>query len=71
MHSTEAELSPDERRCEIAAILAAGILRLRTRPETMPELASSGAGNAPANRSDSGQGPLDLSAPPRPHVPAG
>ncbi len=82
MHQTEADLSPDERRREIATILAAGILRLSIRPEAlsacgtpaqagMPELASSGAGNAPANLSDSGQKPLDLSAPPSPHVPAG
>ncbi len=33
MHTvTEADLSPAERLREIAAIFAAGILRLRTRP---------------------------------------
>ncbi len=33
MHPTEADLSPDQRRREIAAVLAAGVLRLSTRPE--------------------------------------
>ena len=66
MHTTDlpaeedAHLTPDERRREIAAILAAGILRLRTCPESAPE-----------ELSDSAQKPLDLSAPGSPHVPAG
>jgi len=71
MHSTEADLSPDERRREIAAIFAAGILRLSTRPETTPEPASSGPENAPANQSDSIQKPLDSGGGTSPHVPAG
>ena len=71
MHSTDADLSPDERRREIAAVFAAGIMRLSTRPETMPEPASPGAGNGAEEPSDRAQKPLDLSAPPSPHVPVG
>jgi hypothetical protein len=36
MHTTDADLTPAERLREIAAILAAGILRQRTRPESSP-----------------------------------
>ena len=57
MHQTEAELSPDERRREIASILAAGVLRLKTRPGGVPDP------TAPRRRDN----PLDLSAPPSPH----
>jgi len=79
MHKAEADLSPDpfdklragERRREIATILAAGILRLSTRLEATPEPASSGAGNGTEETSDPAQKPLDLSAPPSPHVRAG
>jgi hypothetical protein len=71
VHPTEADLSPDERRREIAAILAAGVLRLSARPEALPEHTSPGADDAPANSPDSAQKPLDLPAPPSPHVPAG
>ena len=43
MHSTDGDLSPDERRRETASILVAGILRLRTCPESAPEAALPGA----------------------------
>lgn len=43
----EADLTPDERRREIAAILAAGILRLRTRREAMPGLAACATESGP------------------------
>jgi len=36
MHTTDVPLSPDERIHEIAAILAAGVLRLKTHPESPP-----------------------------------
>jgi hypothetical protein len=71
MHQTEADLSPDERRREIAAILAAGILRLTPRPQAMPERADSAAQNGTERLSDSSQKGLDLSAAQSPHVPAG
>jgi len=71
MHQTDAELSPDERRREIAAILAAGILRLTTRPQAMPEHADSAPQNGSEKLSDSSQKGLDLSATQSPHVPAG
>ena len=56
MHATsEADLSPAERLREIAAILATGILRLRTRPESMPEPAPGGQETRPKKTSDSGR----------------
>ena len=71
MYSTDDDLSPDQRRHEIAVILAAGILRLTTRPQAMPEQADSAAQNGTEKLSDSGRKPLDLRAPSSPHVPAG
>ena len=35
MYTTDVPLSPEERFREIAAILAAGVLRLKTRPESL------------------------------------
>jgi hypothetical protein len=67
----EANLSPDERRREIATIFAAGILRLTTRPEAMPERADSAAQDGTEEVSDSGQKPLDSGCGTSPHVPAG
>lgn len=46
MHTTEAHLSPDDRRREIASILARGILRLQSRRE-----ACNGALSAPPEKS--------------------
>jgi len=71
MHPSDADLSPDERRREIAAILAAGILRLSTCPGIAPEPTSPGADDAPANSPDSAQKPLDSGGASSPHVPAG
>ena len=54
MHtSADAELTPAERLREIAAILGAGVLRLRTRPESMPEPAPDGTESGPEKLSDS------------------
>ena len=71
MHQADADLSPNERRREIAAILAAGILRLKARPGCLPESATSGPKCAPEKLSDSAQKPLDLSATQSPHVHGG
>ena len=71
MRQTEVDLSPDERRREIAAIFAAGILRLSTRPQAMPKHANSAVQDGTEEVSDSAQEHLDLSAPPSPHVLAG
>ena len=71
MRATEAELTPDQRRRELAAILAAGILRLRTRPGSLPEPAMSGPDGAAKKSSDSGQKSLAVPGPPSPHGPAG
>ena len=73
MHQTEADLSPAERRREIAAILAAGILCLSIRPEALsacgspaqagtPEAALPGADTGSEESPDSAQKPLDLAA---------
>lgn len=71
MHQNEAEPSPDERRRGIAAVLAAGILRLHTRPEATPETACPVAEDASTQRPDSAQKPLDSGGASSPHVPAG
>ncbi len=39
MLPADVDLGPDERRHEIAAVLAAGILRLLSRPESAPSAA--------------------------------
>jgi hypothetical protein len=71
MHPTEANPSPDERRREIAAVLAAGILRLTTRPEAAPDSTSSDAEDASTQPPDSAQKPLDSGRGTSPHVLAG
>ena len=71
MHTTtEADLSPAERPREIAAILAAGILPLRTRPESCAErtFSSHATQTCPVLRNSSGThdliAPLSLGAQP-------
>ena len=68
MLSPEADLGPDERRHEIAAVLAAGILRLLSRPESAPGAARAGVETAPEGRPNPWQNPLDLPTPSSPHV---
>ena len=63
MQPTDGDLTPDERfretclpedrRRQVAAILAAGVLRLKTRPESAPDSADSGPKNGPEKLSDS------------------
>ena len=67
----EADLTPDERLCELAAILAAGILRLKTGPQLVATADVSAPDSVPEESSDSTQKRLDLSAPRSPHVLAG
>ena len=71
MHPTEADLSPDERRRDIAAIFAAGILRLTTRPTILPGHADSSPRGRSEKLSDSGQNSLDSGRGTSPHVTAG
>lgn len=63
--------TPEERRREVAAILAKGLLRLRTPLECLAEPDAHGQGNIPKELSESDRNCLDESAPPRLHVPAG
>ena len=66
-HSLD-DLKPDERRREIAAILARGILRLHSTRPAAAELANSeGANHAPEGR----QKDLEVSATSHPHVTTG
>ncbi len=67
LHSSEdpADLTPDQRRHEIAAILAKGVLRLHSMRSLGPE---SPAPGSPDDASDSAQNDLEVSATPRPHV---
>ena len=71
MHTTDAELTPAERRREIAALFASGILGPATRPESMPKSVESGQESTPESPSDSVQKGLDLAARQSPHVPRG
>ena len=63
-------LSPDERFREVAAILAAGLQRLRTRPQLAATADMPGGHAAPAESSESFQKALGFPAPPRtdPHA---
>ena len=68
---TNAALTPDERRREVAAILAAGVLRLTSRPDLVPESADSADADGPGKSSDSAEKALELCTPPRTHCPDG
>ena len=63
-----ATMSPSQRRQEIAAILARGVLRLRQCRENSPDLQPS---RTIEKASESGQNCLDGLAKTSPHVPAG
>ncbi len=67
-HEAPAKLSPDERRREVAAILAKGILRLHPNCAVPAESEASDAANhAPVGR----QKDLEVSGASRPHVTTG
>ena len=55
MHTTDADLTPAERPREIAAILAAVILRQRTCPECAPESPACTPKSVPEKLSESGE----------------
>ena len=63
-----AEMTLDQRRREVAAILARGVLRLRSCAKTSPV---SGEFRMPEKTSEFGQDCLDEFATSSPHVPAG
>ncbi len=64
-------LSADERLREVAGILAAGLLRLRTRPQLAATSDMSGEHVLPQESAESAQKALGLPAPPRPDPHAG
>ena len=64
-----AHLTPDERRRQVAAILARGVLRLCSSVQLPPESADSAP--AASNSSKSRQKALEVSAPPSPHATRG
>ena len=80
MHTTNVPLSaderlreaclPEDRRRQVAAILAVGLLRLRTRPQLAATSDISGEHVPPRESSESSQKPLGLPATPRhdPHA---
>ena len=71
-HSIEPKpRKPEERRSQIAAVFAKGILRLRTPLECLSEPNLGSPNASQENLSESHQNCLDVSAFPRPHVPAG
>jgi len=67
MHTTEPQLSPTDPFRELASILAAGLLRLNTRPQIANESAISSAERPP----DFGENPLGFPSEKRLHVPGG
>ena len=71
MDVPEANMSPQDRLCEIARIFAAGILRLKTCSEIGPESAQSGQKSEPRKLSESGRNYLDTPARQGPDLPAG
>ena len=70
MHSLDdsTNLTPEQRRQEIAAILARGILRLRGTRQVASESTESGSSDDAPERPRKG---LDVSATSRPHVTGG
>ena len=70
MSTTDVPLSPEERFREVAAILAAGILRLRTHPQFAATADMPGEHAAPTESSESAQKALGFPTPPRtdPHA---
>ncbi|HEV57532.1 MAG TPA: hypothetical protein ENN87_08540 [Phycisphaerales bacterium] len=71
MHTTDVPLSPDERLHEIAGILAAGLLWLRTRPQLAATSDISGGHVPPQESADSAQKALGLPVTARPDPHAG
>jgi hypothetical protein len=65
-----AAMSPSQRRCEIAAILARGVLRLRQCRENTHDSRPSRTAETPEESSESGRDRLDAGAKTSPHVPA-
>ena len=63
-----AKMTPDQRRREVAAILARGVLRLRQCAKTSPV---SGESRTPEKASKSFRDCLDEGTKTSPHVPAG
>jgi hypothetical protein len=70
-HKTDAALTPDERRHEVATILAAGVLRLTSRLDLVAESADSADADGPGKSSDSAEKALELCTPPSTHCPDG
>ena len=70
MPDDPAEMTPPQRRREIAAILARGVLRLRQCNEIPPGSDPSRTVEPPEKASESGRDCLDEGAKTSPHVPA-
>ena len=63
--------SPEERLREVARILASGVLRMRRGLLAPPAVPLTAPERDPQEPSESDRNYLDVSASPRPHVPAG
>jgi hypothetical protein len=64
----DSRLTPDQRRREIASILARGILRLHSMARTAPDSADP---DTVEHAAEHAQKALEVSATPRPHVTRG
>jgi hypothetical protein len=71
MPTTDLPPTPEERFREVAVILAAGLLRLKTRPQVAPTVGISRADGAPQKSSESAQISLGFPATPWPDPPDG
>ena len=71
MHTTDVPLAPEERLREVAAVLAAGLLRLRTRPQLAATSDMSDGHIPPQESADFPRKALGLPATARPARPAG
>ena len=70
-HKADAALTPDERRHEVATILAAGVLRLTSRRDVLFESADSADADDSGKSSNPAEKALELCTPPRTHCPDG
>ena len=71
MPAVDLPATPEDRLSEVAAILAAGLLRLHSRPELAATSDIPGGPAAAQESPESSRNPLELPAHTSPHPPAG
>jgi len=71
MSTVDVPATPEDRLREVAAILAAGLLRLHARPDLAATSDIPGSPATAPESPESSRNPLELPAHPSPHRPAG